>query len=127
MSRVLLDTSAMISEPGGLSLPQEPLEAAVSVVTLGELESGVLMASDEATRARRLETLISARERAEGFDVDQRIAGAYARLVAQARRSGRRLRANDTWIAATALVHEVPVVTRDQDFEQFEGVELIRV
>jgi predicted nucleic acid-binding protein len=127
LSRVLLDTSALISEPTGLPLAEPPTEAAVSVVTLGELESGVLMAADDATRARRLETLISARERLEGLDVDQRVASGYAQLVAQARRRGRRPRANDTWIAATALVNEAAVVTRDRDFERFDGVEVIEL
>jgi predicted nucleic acid-binding protein len=127
MSRVLLDTSALISEPTGLPLAEPPTEAAVSVVTLGELERGVLMAADDATRARRLETLISARERLEGLDVDQRVASGYAQLVAQARRRGRRPRANDTWIAATALVNEAAVVTRDRDFERFDGVEVIEL
>lgn len=127
MRRILLDTSALISESEGLPLSEPPLEAAVSVVTLAELEVGVLTAADEETRSRRLETLVSARERAEGLEVDQRIASAYARLVAEARKRGRRPRANDTWIAATALVHEIPVVTRDRDFESFEGVEVIRI
>jgi predicted nucleic acid-binding protein len=127
MSRVLLDTSALISEPTGLPLAEPPTEAAVSVVTLGELERGVLMAADDATRARRLETLISARERLEGLDVDQRVASGYAQLVAQARRRGRRPRANDTWIAATALVNQAAVVTRDRDFERFDGVEVIEL
>jgi predicted nucleic acid-binding protein len=127
LRRILLDTSALISESEGLPLSEPPLEAAVSVVTLAELEVGVLTAADEETRSRRLETLVSARERAEGLEVDQRIASAYARLVAEARKRGRRPRANDTWIAATALVHEIPVVTRDRDFESFEGVEVIRI
>jgi predicted nucleic acid-binding protein len=127
MSRVLLDTSALITEATGFPLAEPPSEVAVSVVTLAELESGVLIAADDPTRARRLETLILARERAEGLDVDQRVASAYAQLVAQARRRGRRPRANDTWIAATALVHGASVITRDRDFEQFDGVEVIQL
>ncbi len=62
-----------------------------------------------------------------GLPIDQRVASAYAWLLAAARRSGLRPRANDTWIAATARVHELSVWTQDEDFESFEGVEVIRV
>jgi len=127
VSRVLLDTSALIAEAKGLALAPEPTEVAISVVSLAELEIGVLTAADDSIRSQRLETLVSARERAEGLDVDQRVASAYAQLVAQARRQGRRPRANDTWIAATALANDVRVVTRDRDFERFEGVEVVVV
>lgn len=38
-----------------------------------------------------------------------------------------RLRGNDTWIAATALVHGAAVWTQDADFGAFHGVEVVRV
>ena len=34
---------------------------------------------------------------------------------------------NDSWIAATALAHEVPVVTQDQDFPAIDGLSVIQV
>jgi predicted nucleic acid-binding protein len=33
---------------------------------------------------------------------------------------------NDTWIAATALAHGVPVVTRDADHEALAGISDLR-
>lgn len=130
MTRALLDTSMFIAREQGRLVgdPEpEPDEVAVSVVTLAELEQGVLMASDETSRAARLETLVAAREEAVGIGVDQEIASAYARLAAEARRGGRRPRINATWIAATALAHAVPLVTQDADFEHFRGVDVILV
>lgn len=130
MTRALLDTSVFIARERGrpVSDPEpEPDEVAVSVVTLADLEQGVLMASDETSRATRLRTLVAAREEAVGIGVDQEIASAYARLAAEARRSGWQPRVNDTWIAATALAHAVPLVTQDADFERFEGVDVILV
>ncbi|BBX66577.1 hypothetical protein MPSYJ_00380 [Mycolicibacterium psychrotolerans] len=36
--------------------------------------------------------------------------------------TGRRVRVNDLWIAAVAASHDLPVVTRDGDFDPLEGV-----
>lgn len=128
MRRAVLDTSIFVAREEGRELEIEwPERVAVSVVTLAELEQGILMARDDAARARRLETLVAAREEAEGLEVDQRVASAYAQLAADASRAGRRPRVNDTWIAATAHVHKVPVVTQDEDFHEFEGVEIVLV
>jgi len=40
----------------------------------------------------------------------------FAELVAEARRSGRRPKIMDTWIAATAVALELPVYTQHDDF-----------
>ena len=41
--------------------------------------------------------------------------------------SGRRLPVNDSWIAATAIAHQMPVVTQDGDHEGLPGLSVIRV
>jgi len=128
MSRALLDTSVFVAEeqrrPLARSLPDE---VAVSVVTLAELETGVLMAKDDDSRASRMQTLLSVRERAAGIPADQRVASAYARLASAALKSGKKPRVQDTWLAATALVHDVEVWTQDDDFTEFVAVDVVRV
>jgi len=128
--RALLDTSVFIAREQGRRIEDpdpEPDEVAVSVVTLAELEQGVLLAPDDGSRAIRLETLVAAREEAIGLDVDQEVASTYARLAAEAARAGSSPRINDAWIAATALAHGVPLVTQDADFERFQGLQVIQV
>ena len=128
MSRALLDTSVFVAEEQGRPLVRPlPDEVAVSVVTLAELETGVLTAKDDDSRATRMQTLLSVRERTSGIPADQRVASAYARLASAALRRGRRPRVQDTWIAATALVHDAEVWTQDEDFTDFEGVGVVRV
>jgi predicted nucleic acid-binding protein len=128
VSRGLLDTSIFIAQEQGRPLRTAlPDQAAVSVVTLAELEVGVLVAHDEEVRAQRMETLVMARERAAGIPIDQRIASAYARLAAAALRAGRRPRIHDTWIAATAAVHASAVWTQDEGFTEFGDVDVVRV
>ena len=128
MNRALLDTSIFVASEQGRPLAKAlPDQVAVSVVTLAELEVGVLVARDDDVRAQRLRTLVMARERAAGIPVDQRIASAYAQLAAAALRAGRRPRIHDTWIAATAVVHGAAVWTQDHDFTEFDDVPVVRV
>lgn len=126
--RALLDTSVFVAqEDGRLDAGDFPDEIAVSVVTLAELELGVLAARDPDARARRLATLTRVREQVAGLPIDDRVASAYARLAATSRTVGRRVRVNDTWIAATAVVHDAEVWTRDGDFAAFDAVDVVRV
>src|SRR5680860_62775 len=128
MSRALLDTSVFVAEEQGRPLARAlPEEVAVSVVTLAELETGVLMAKDDDARATRMQTLVSVRERAAGIPADQKVASAYARLASAALRRGKKPRVQDTWIAATAVVHGAEVWTQDADFTEFDGVAVVRV
>lgn len=103
-----------------------PDEAAISVVTLAELELGVHMAATDETRARRLRTLQAAQSTYVAIPVDQTVASTFAELVAAARRAGRRPKVQDTWIAATAKAHEVAVYSQDRDFAGL-GVVVVRV
>ena len=41
--------------------------------------------------------------------------------------TGQRMPINDSWIAATAMSLKVPVVTRDDDFPDVEGLSITRV
>jgi predicted nucleic acid-binding protein len=126
--RGVLDTSVFIADETGRSLTTErlPDEAAVSVVTLAELELGVHMARSEEIRARRLRTLNAVRSTYVGLAIDEHVASSFAALVAAARRAGRRPKVRDTWIAATAHAHDVAVYTQDDDFDAL-GVEVVRV
>lgn len=92
---------------------------AVSVVTVGELEAGVLVARDDATRARRVALLAAVLAEAPALPIDRHIAARYGELRASA---GRRP-SNDLWIAATALAHDFTLVTAD---EQQASLPLVR-
>ena len=63
MSRGLLDTSVFIAREQRRPLGPLPEELAVSVVTIAELELGVLAAVDPERRAQRADTLALARRR----------------------------------------------------------------
>ena len=96
-----------------------PTRVTVSVVTIGELQLGVLSASDAASRARRGDTLALARA-AEPVPVTESVMEAWARLVIDCRAAGiqRTVKLTDALIAATAIDLGLPVVTQDEDFDQ---------
>jgi len=114
----LLDTSVFIARESGRPLGQLPERVAVSVVTIGELQLGVLSATDAARRARRADTLALARS-ADPLPISEATMVAWAELVAAARdaRLQRAVKLTDALIAATAIEHGLPVVTQDDDFD----------
>jgi hypothetical protein len=115
----LLDTSVFIAREGGRELGELPDRVALSVVTIGELQLGVLSAADDATRARRADTLSLARA-ADPIALSEAVMVSWARLVADCRAAGiqRTVKLTDALIAATAVEHGLPVIAQDRDFER---------
>jgi len=129
--RGLLDTSVFIAAESGRPLDEEliPEETALSVVTLAELQAGVLAADDIAVRARRMATLTAVGD-IEVVGVDEAAALMWAHMRVHLAQTGRRCNVNDLWIAATAASRGLVVVTQDDDFGPVEGVgglEVVRV
>lgn len=129
--RGLLDTTVFIADESGRHIDEGamPAEVATSVITIAELEAGVLAAADSHTRARRLTTLQAVSD-LEVLPVDERAARAWARLRVYLAETGGRVRINDLWIAAIAASRELPVVSQDDDFQPLigaAGFSLVRV
>ncbi len=123
MKRAILDTSVFVARENDRPLERRlPDSVAVSVISIAELELGVLLARDADKRALRLQTLLEVRALGGALPIDERTASAYARLAATAIGAGRKPRVHDTWIAATALVNESEVWTQDDDFSDFDSV-----
>lgn len=115
----LLDTSVFIARETAHPLGELPDRVAVSVVTIGELQLGILHASDDTTRARRADTLALARA-ADPIPIGEAIMVTWARLVIASKAAGvhRTIKLTDALIAATAIEHGLPVVTQDTDYDQ---------
>ncbi len=115
----LLDTSVFIARETERPLCELPDRVAVSVVTIGELQLGILNASDDTTRARRADTLALARA-ADPIPIGEAIMVTWARLVSASKAAGvhRTIKLTDALIAATAIEHGLPVVTQDTDYDQ---------
>ena len=105
----LLDTSAVVHG-------QWPAQGdlAISVVTLGELQAGIALASDAVTRAYRNRRYRRALELFVAYDVDMHIAERYGAIHAFARLEGRIKDKADHLIIATAAEHGLTLYTRDE-------------
>jgi predicted nucleic acid-binding protein len=128
VSRGLADTSLFIARESGRPLDDSsmPDELAVSIVTVGELRAGVLAANDVVVRERRLTTLTAAMA-LDPVPVDDDVAAQWAKLRVLLRNMERRMPVNDSWIAATAMALQVPVVAQDDDYVELDGLSVIRV
>jgi predicted nucleic acid-binding protein len=126
----LLDTSVFIARESERPLDAQaiPDHVTVSVVTIAELQAGVLAAKDTETRSLRLATLEVLSDLAS-LPIDDAVAHQWARLRVLLAEAGRRVNVNDLWIAATAVANGLPVVTRDDDFDPLAdlGVAVVKV
>jgi predicted nucleic acid-binding protein len=111
-----------IARESGRAIAKLPQRVALSVITIGELQLGVLNAGDALTRSRRADTLALARA-ADPIPVSEAVMVSWARLVADCRAAGvhRAVKLTDALIAATAIEHGLPVVTQDADFDKIAG------
>src|SRR5947199_5168548 len=98
MSRGILDTSILIAT----DVAPIPGELSISIISIAELQFGVLVATD-ADRPGRLARLSTVQRRFDPLPVDEAVADSYAMLAAHVTAVGRspRGRAMDLLIAAT--------------------------
>jgi hypothetical protein len=122
MAAGVLDTSVFIASETGRALDESamPDEVATTVITLAELNAGVLAADSAEVRARRLTTLDAVADMV-ALPVDEDAAREWARLRVHLAETGRRMGINDLWIAAIAVSRGLPVVTQDDDFAALDG------
>lgn len=95
---------------------QEPDSLHLSVVTIGELAKGIAKRGDDG-RARRLESWLRTDILGSFADrilpVGREVALEWGRIYGAAERIGKKRPAVDALIAATAVVHQLVLVTRN--------------
>lgn len=113
MDRGILDTSVLIAD----DVTALPGVLAISVISLAELQFGVLVAADDRARALRLRRLSAVQRRFDALPVDEAVAESYGMLAAQIVSAGwqRRSRSLDLMIAATAHAQGATLYTRNVD------------
>jgi len=112
VTRGILDTSVLIAT----DVAPIPGELAISVISVAELQFGVLVATEQ-LRAARLSRLSAIQRRFDPLPVDDVVADSYAQLAARITQIGRQPRARvmDLLIAATAHAHNATIYTRNPD------------
>lgn len=120
---MILDTNALSAfvygDAGVGEILRRETRAAIPVIVLGEFRYGIAASRDWRAYEAWLQTHLA------DFDilaVTDDTATSYASLRVALKRSGRPIPANDTWIAALALQHRLPVLSRDQHFDVVPGL-----
>ncbi len=127
-TRGLLDTSVLIAQEDGRLVDTAllPDEVFVCVVTVAELEVGVLAAASTQVRARRLATAQRVATIAP-LPIDGPAAAQWATMRCDCTRRVGRVGVNDLWIAAVAASRNMPVVTQDHGFDALADLGLVEV
>ena len=96
---------------------QPPLDLAISALTLGEICKGIDLL-DPGVRRDRLESWLATdlprQFLGRVLPIDESVSIEWGRLSAAARRSGRHLPLVDGLLVATAMVHGLVLVTRNE-------------
>ncbi|MFZ2525263.1 MAG: type II toxin-antitoxin system VapC family toxin [Candidatus Ferrigenium altingense] len=105
------------------NIPSEALH--ISVLTLGEIRKGIEQLPESARREKL--RLWLEHDLADWFgprilSVDAPVADRWGRLIAQ---MGRPVPSIDSLLAATALHHELRIVTRNQKDFDYPGLEIV--
>ena len=121
---MILDTNALSAFMDGDSGVGEVLRwqprAAIPVIVLGEFRYGIAASRHRATYEAWLDSQLP---HFNILPVTEETAIAYATLRVALKRSGHPIPANDAWIAALALQHHVPVLSRDHHFDVVPDLE----
>lgn len=119
---MILDTNALSALADG----SRALEAAartdvlsIPVIVVGEFEYGIARSRHRAAYERWLAALLDV---SRILDVDRDTAARYAKIRVALRTAARPIPANDAWIAALALQHDLPVLSRDIHFDAVAGI-----
>jgi tRNA(fMet)-specific endonuclease VapC len=120
---VILDTnalSAFVDGDTGLArvLARTP-QPVLPVIVLGEFLYGIAGSRHRAAYAEWLQTHL---RHFDVLPVTEATAAKYADVRQSLKRLGRPIPGNDAWIAALALQHNLPVVSRDEHFDVVPGV-----
>lgn len=124
----LIDTdtcSAHLKEKGAVTnrFLQYTGRLHVSVITVGELFTWVLRAK---ASPKRLQSLLELLDDVEVLDVTREVARKFGELRADLLDAGQSAPEMDLLIAATALVHDLTLVTHNvQDFKHVPGLTIV--
>ena len=123
---MILDTNALSAFVDGDTdvgaILKEQQRASIPVIVLGEFRYGILGSRHRKTYEEWLDRHL------KHFDllaITAETTLPYSQLRATLKRVGRPIPANDVWIAALAIQHRLPILSRDEHFDALPNVRRI--
>ncbi len=120
---MILDTNALSAfadgDAGVGAILRREARVAIPVIVLGEFRYGIATSRHRPAYERWLEATLP---HFEVLHVTAETATVYAAVRVGLKRAGRPIPANDAWIASLSLQHGLPVLTRDEHFDDVKGL-----
>lgn len=115
---MILDTNALSAfadgEPAVGDILRRQARAMIPVIVLGEFRYGIASSRHRSTYQSWLDSQLA---HMDILPITEETTHSYAALRLALKRLGRPIPGNDAWIAALALQHRVPVLSRDGHFD----------
>jgi predicted nucleic acid-binding protein len=112
------DSRAALYEPHMVQIPKF-----ISFMTFAELRRWEFQSNWGRGKTAKFELLLS------DFGViyaDEKLCNIWASITNESKKKGRPVSTADAWIAATALMFEIPLVTNNRkDFDQIDGLSIL--
>ena len=120
---MIVDTNALSAFVDGDTavgyILRQQARACIPVIVLGEFRYGIAQSRHRATYEQWLQSEL---DHFEVLAVTAQTTITYATLRVALKEQVTPIPANDAWIAALALQHKLPVLTRDRHFDTVPGV-----
>lgn len=100
-------------------------DLAVTPIVLGEIEYGIGLTISPRKRKELEHWFAEGMKRLRLIDLDSGTASAWAALLVRLKKKGRAMPVKDSLIAASAIQHQLTIVTRNVSDFQHTGVSLI--
>lgn len=124
--KYLLDTSIAVAilrnAPSVIQASSQAAELFISAIALGELYYGAYRSTN---RESNLQAVKQFAQNCTVLSINDEIAECYGELKDHLRRAGKPIPENDLWIAATALVYNLPLVSHDSHFREVPDLEVV--
>jgi predicted nucleic acid-binding protein len=122
----MLDTNALSAfvdgDPAVGDILRQQARVAIPVIVLGEFRYGIAGSRHRSSYEEWLENHLAY---FDVLSVTTNTTVAYAALRVALKKAGRPIPANDAWIAALAMEHRLPVLSRDTHFAAVPGLRRI--
>lgn len=125
--RLLIDTNRYSDgdrgDPAVIARFEKATELWIPLVVLGELRAGFMLGGRRKANEANLRRFLS-HDHVGVLLPSEETAVYYARVKARLQRAGTPIPANDIWIAAQALEHNLTLDTRDKHFKSVPGLRI---
>lgn len=100
-------------------------EWAISIITFAEIELGFSLLGAKGEEKHRKFSQMIENQSIILLPFDKSIASSYANIQAKLKKTGRTLSQFDGIIAATAIVHNIPLLTSDRGFKRVKKLKIL--